>query len=138
MQGFNYNLTRGLVTKLSKLQGPKCKWPFHISKRRLRNGKGKNANGHFTSYSSVAISVDFMLYKCRGNHGCEIWYDFVICTFMDLYGSLRNGNWSRIFYIIDIDMLWYMMEVWGNREIEWKLEKLCVNLMCMWEKYDVG
>jgi hypothetical protein len=62
----------------------------------------------------------------------------VICTFMDLYGSLRNGNWSRIFYIIDIDMLWYMMEVWGNREIEWILEKLCVNLMCMWEKYDVG
>jgi hypothetical protein len=62
----------------------------------------------------------------------------VICTFMDLYGSLGNGNWSRIFNLMDIDMLWYMMEVWGNREIEWKLEKLCVNFICMWEKYDVG
>jgi hypothetical protein len=62
----------------------------------------------------------------------------VLCTFKDLYGSLRNGNWSRIFYIIYIEMLWYMMEVWGNRAIQWKLEKLCVNLMCMWEKYYVG
>jgi hypothetical protein len=38
MQGFNYNLTRDLVAKLSKLQGPKCKWPFHISKQRRFKG----------------------------------------------------------------------------------------------------
>ena len=44
------------------------------------------------STSSVAISMDFILYKCRENHGREIWYDFVLCTFKDLYGSLRNGN----------------------------------------------
>ena len=38
MQGSNYNLTRGLVAKLSNIQGPKCKWPFHISKRRRFKG----------------------------------------------------------------------------------------------------
>ena len=33
--------------------------------------------------------VDFMLYNCRENHVCEIWYDFVKCTFMDYMEALE-------------------------------------------------
>jgi hypothetical protein len=36
MQGSNQSLSRGLLTTISKLQGPKRKWPLTIERRRFK------------------------------------------------------------------------------------------------------
>ena len=62
MQGFNYNLTRGLVAKLSKMQGPKCKWSFHISKRRRFKGHCSSPPGNVFAHDVPLIYAR----RCKG------------------------------------------------------------------------
>jgi len=52
MQGFNYNLTRGLVAKLSKIQG-------------------QNENGHFRSQNGAVSRDTVHLLQTRNEH-CTI------------------------------------------------------------------
>jgi hypothetical protein len=57
MQGSNESLSRGLLTKISKLQGPKRKWPLTIERRRFKENRSYSSAHQTRETDAPAITT---------------------------------------------------------------------------------